>query len=76
MLAHQCEELLAVGGCDKAKAGEKIFNDTHHDCHQNRRCALSDVGADPRRANSFGQPVAGNKPFPIAIKPILSSRLL
>jgi hypothetical protein len=55
----------------KAKAGEKIYNDTCRDCHQNRLYALSDVGTDPRRANSFGQPVAGNKPFPIAIKPIL-----
>jgi hypothetical protein len=54
----------------KAKAGEKIFNDTCRDCHQNRLYPLSDVGTDPKRANSFGQPVAG-KPFPTAIKPIL-----
>jgi hypothetical protein len=55
----------------KAKAGEKIFNDTCRDCHQNRLYALTDVGTDPQRANSFGQPVAGGAPFPTAIKPIL-----
>ena len=32
---------------------------------------LTDVGTDPQRANSFGQPVAGGVPFPTAIKPIL-----
>jgi hypothetical protein len=55
----------------KAKAGEKIFNDTCRDCHQNRLYALTDAGTDPQRANSFGQPVAGGVPFPTAIKPIL-----
>jgi hypothetical protein len=55
----------------KAKAGEKIFNDTCRDCHQNHIYALTDVGTDPQRANSFGQPVAGHGPFPTAIKPIL-----
>jgi len=52
------------------KAGEKVFNDVCRDCHQNRLFALTDIGADPTRANSFGQPVAG-VPFPNAIKPIL-----
>ena len=55
----------------KAKAGEKIFNDTCRDCHQNHLYTLTDIGTDPQRANSFGQPVAGGAPFPAAIKPIL-----
>jgi hypothetical protein len=55
----------------KAKAGEKIFNDTCRDCHQNRLYALTEVGTDPQRANSFGQPVAGGVAFPTAVKPIL-----
>ncbi|HEY3837112.1 MAG TPA: di-heme-cytochrome C peroxidase [Bryobacteraceae bacterium] len=55
----------------KAKTGEKIFNDNCRDCHQNRLYALTDVGTDATRANSFGQPVAGGIPFPDAIHPIL-----
>lgn len=55
----------------KAKAGEKIFNDTCRDCHQNRLYPLTEVGTDPQRANSFGQPVAGGVPFPAAVKPLL-----
>lgn len=55
----------------KAKAGEKIFSEMCRDCHQNRLYALTDVGTDPQRANSFGQPVAGGVPFPKAIQPIL-----
>jgi hypothetical protein len=55
----------------KRKAGEKIFNDSCRDCHQNRLYALTEVGTDPARANSFGQPVAGGVPFPTAVKPIL-----
>jgi hypothetical protein len=55
----------------KAQAGEKIFNDTCRDCHQNRLYALTDVATDPQRATSFGLPVAGGVPFPTAIKPIL-----
>jgi cytochrome c5 len=57
----------------KAKAGEKIFNETCQDCHQNRLYALTEIGTDPQRANSFGQPVAGGVPFPLAVKPILDS---
>jgi mono/diheme cytochrome c family protein len=62
-----------LGPIDQAKAtaGEKIFNDTCRGCHQNRLYALTDVGTDPQRANSFGQPVAGGVPFPAAVKPIL-----
>jgi len=55
----------------KATAGEKIFNDTCRGCHENHLYALTEVGTDPQRANSFGQPVAGGVPFPGAIKPIL-----
>ena len=55
----------------KAKAGEKIFNDTCRNCHQNNLYPLTDIGSDPYRAKSFGQPVAGGVPFPTAIKPIL-----
>ena len=64
-----------LGAIDRAKAvaGAKIFNDTCRDCHQNRLYALTEVGTDPQRANSFGQPVAGGMPFPAAIKPILDN---
>lgn len=55
----------------KAKAGEKIFNDTCRNCHQNNLYPLTDVGTDPQRANSFGQPVNKGIPFPAAVKPIL-----
>jgi hypothetical protein len=57
----------------KAKAGEKVFNNVCRDCHQNRLYQLTDVGTDPQRANSFGQPVpsALSKPFPMAVQPIL-----
>jgi hypothetical protein len=55
----------------KAKIGEQIFDATCADCHRNRLFALTEIGTDPNRANSFGQPVGKNVPFPIAIKPIL-----
>ncbi len=55
----------------KAKAGAQIFQDRCQGCHQDRLFALTDVGTDPNRANSFGQPVGG-KPFPDAVAPILS----
>jgi hypothetical protein len=54
----------------RAAAGEKIFNDTCRDCHQNHLYALTVAGTDPQRANSFGRPVGG-VPFPTAVKPIL-----
>jgi hypothetical protein len=59
----------------KAKAGEKIFNEMCRDCHQNRLFDLTEVGTDPQRANSFGQPVSstGGKPFPKAVQPILDN---
>ncbi|HVW83117.1 MAG TPA: di-heme-cytochrome C peroxidase, partial [Bryobacteraceae bacterium] len=55
----------------KAKAGEQIFNAKCRDCHQGRLYNLLEVGTDPQRANSFGQPVQGRVPFPKAIQPIL-----
>jgi hypothetical protein len=54
----------------RAAAGEKIFNDTCRDCHQNHLYALTVAGTDPQRANSFGRP-DGGVPFPTAVKPIL-----
>ena len=65
------EDMFGTVDHAKAQAGEKIFNDTCRDCHQNRLYALTDVGTDPQRANSFGQPVTGGVPFPTAVKPIL-----
>jgi hypothetical protein len=64
-------EMLGAIDETKAKAGEQIFKDKCEACHQNRLFALMDVGTDPNRANSFGQPVGG-KPFPAAVAPILS----
>ena len=64
-------EILGPIDQTKAAAGEKIYNDICRGCHQNRLYALADVGTDPQRANSFGQPVAGGVPFPTAVKPIL-----
>ncbi len=65
-------DLLGPIDQTKAKAGEQVFNTTCRNCHQgNRFFALVDVGTDPERANSFGQPVAGGTPFPKAIQPIL-----
>jgi hypothetical protein len=55
----------------KANAGEKIFSDKCRNCHDNHIYDLTDVGTDPQRASSFGQPVAGGVSFPTAIKPIL-----
>ena len=55
----------------KAQQGEQIFNQKCSSCHQNKLFAQTQVGTDPNRANSFGQPV-GKKPFPTAISPILS----
>jgi len=56
----------------KAKAGEQIFNDKCQACHQDRLYTLIEMGTDPNRANSFGQPV-GSRPFPAAVAPILSA---
>jgi hypothetical protein len=61
-----------LGGIDgsKAQQGEQIFREKCADCHQDRLFAQTQIGTDPNRANSFGQPV-GKTPFPKAIAPIL-----
>lgn len=56
----------------KAKAGEQIFQEKCQGCHQDRLYKLVELATDPNRANSFGQPVAG-QPFPKAVAPILSA---
>jgi mono/diheme cytochrome c family protein len=56
----------------KAKSGEQIFKEKCQDCHQDRLYKLVELATDPNRANSFGQPVAG-QPFPKAVAPILSA---
>ncbi|MDE3199125.1 MAG: hypothetical protein KGN84_22440 [Acidobacteriota bacterium] len=66
------EQILGSIDKSKTKLGEQIFDTTCADCHRNRLFALTDVGTDPNRANSFGQPV-GKIPFPAAVKPILDA---
>ena len=55
----------------KAKVGEQIFDATCLDCHRNQLFAVKEIGTDPQRATSFGQPVGKKVPFPAAVKPIL-----
>lgn len=61
-----------LGAIDEVKAqeGEQIFNEKCAGCHQNRMFAQMQMGTDPNRANSFGQPV-GKIPFPKAVAPVL-----
>ena len=61
-----------LGAIDEAKAqkGEQVFAEKCANCHQDKMFAQMQVGTDPNRANSFGQPV-GKTPFPEAIAPIL-----
>jgi RoxA-like, cytochrome c-like len=61
-----------LGPIDEAKAqqGEQIFKQRCANCHQDRMYKQTEIGTDPNRANSFGQPVAGI-PFPKAVSPIL-----
>jgi mono/diheme cytochrome c family protein len=61
-----------LGSIDEGKAqkGEQIFNEKCARCHQDKMFAQMQVGTDPNRANSFGQPV-GKAPFPKAVAPIL-----
>ena len=54
----------------QAQKGAQIFNEKCAGCHQNKLFAQMQVGTDPNRANSFGQPV-GTTPFPEAVSPIL-----
>lgn len=61
-----------LGAIDEAQAqkGEQIFNQKCAGCHQDKMFAQMQIGTDPNRANSFGQPV-GTIPFPKAVAPIL-----
>jgi mono/diheme cytochrome c family protein len=61
-----------LGAVDETKAqrGEQIFHEKCAGCHNNSLVAQVQVGTDPNRANSFGQPV-GKTPFPDAVAPIL-----
>ena len=61
-----------LGAIDEARAekGEQIFQEKCAGCHQNRLFPQMQIGTDPTRANSFGQPV-GKVPFPNAVAPIL-----
>ena len=63
-------EMLGPVDETKARAGEQIFNTKCAGCHQDKLFAPLEVGTDPNRANSFGQPI-GDKPFPEAVAPIL-----
>jgi hypothetical protein len=78
VLVHQLQppkwpaEMLGPIDETKAKAGEKIFSDKCQGCHQDQLYTLVEIGTDPNRANSFGQPVLG-KPFPNAVSPILDA---
>ena len=78
VLTHQLQppkwpaDVLGAIDAAKAKSGEQIFNDKCQGCHQDRLVTLVEMGTDPNRANSFGQPVQG-KPFPSAVAPILGA---
>ncbi len=63
-------DVLGAISAQKAQAGEQIFNQKCAGCHQDRMFSQMDVGTDPNRANSFGQPV-GKTAFPAAVAPIL-----
>ena len=62
----------ALGAINESEAqkGEQIFHEKCAGCHQDRLFAQMQIGTDPNRANSFGQPV-GTVPFPKAVAPIL-----
>lgn len=55
---------------NKAEQGRVIFEQNCANCHQGRLYPLTEIGTDPNRANSFGQPV-DKTPFPAAVAPIL-----
>ena len=65
-------ELLGTIDEARARQGEQIFNQKCAECHQNKLFPQTQVGTDPNRANSFGQPVGG-VPFPKAVGPILGA---
>ena len=64
------EDVLGAIDDAKAQIGEQIFKGKCASCHQDRMFAQMQIGTDPNRANSFGQPV-GKIPFPKAVSPIL-----
>lgn len=64
-------EVLGPIDAAKAQQGEQIFKDQCAGCHQDKLFAQMQVGTDPNRANSFGQPV-GTVAFPKAVAPILA----
>ena len=57
---------------NKAQQGQQIFQEKCAGCHQDRLFPQMQIGSDPNRANSFGQPV-GKTPFPNAVAPILDA---
>lgn len=63
-------DLLGDIDQNKAEQGRQIFLQKCANCHHNRLFAQTEIGTDPNRANSFGQPV-GRTPFPKAVAPIL-----
>ena len=76
MLTHKLQPpkwpVDVLGAIDEAKAqmGEQIFNQKCAGCHQDKMFVQMQIGTDPNRANSFGQPV-GRIPFPEAVATIL-----
>ncbi|HWB82929.1 MAG TPA: di-heme-cytochrome C peroxidase [Bryobacteraceae bacterium] len=76
MLTHKLQppqwpaEVLGNIDQSKAEQGRQIFQEKCASCHQNRFFPQMQIGTDPNRANSFGQPV-GKTPFPKAVAPIL-----
>lgn len=63
-------EVLGAVDVNKASQGEQIFKQKCSGCHQDRMCPQMQIGTDPHRADSFGQPV-DKVPFPTAVAPIL-----
>lgn len=76
VLTHKLEpprwpaDVLGAIDEQKAQQGEQIFKQKCAGCHADRMFAQTQIGTDPNRANSFGQPV-GKTPFPKAVAPIL-----
>jgi hypothetical protein len=76
VLTHKLEppkwpaDVLGAIDDGEAHKGEAIFHDKCAGCHQDKMFAQTQIGTDPNRANSFGQPV-GKIPFPKAVAPIL-----
>jgi hypothetical protein len=77
VLTHKLEppkwpaEVLGAIDANKARQGEQLFNEKCAGCHQDKLYSQVEIGTDPNRANSFGQPV-DKTPFPKAVAPILT----